>query len=360
MIPQGRITAIRESYQQRLESLLAVDEGVAEIVRTLEATGKLGRTYIIFTADNGFFHGEHRVQAGKVLVYEPSVRVPLIIRGPGIPRAGRRAQLAANIDLAATIADAARIRPGRAPDGRSLLPMARDRLLFSGRDLLLETPTYSAIHTPTRVYVEHANGEKELYNLQADPHQLTSQHANPAFERSRTELASRLMVLRGCSGATCRQAPELRLFASYRRGARGCARSNVRLAVGGGSARRISQVHFYVRGRLVRRDARRPFTALIPRRLCVGGVHAFRRHARRLSAPHVAAKIARLQLGLRYVRRDGFVEQDRSVAPEGDRRRIAREVVGRRDQMLDESRRPRRQPGASRYLPRPDDGRPRY
>jgi N-acetylglucosamine-6-sulfatase len=276
LIGQARVNGIRENYQQRLESLLAVDEGVAEIVRTLEATGKLGRTYIIFTADNGFFHGEHRVPAGKTLVYEPSIRVPLIIRGPRIPRGGRRAQLAGNIDLAATIADAARIRPGRAPDGRSLLPIARDRLLFSGRDILLETPSYSAIRTPRWVYVEHANGERELYDLIRDPHQLTSQHLNPALQATRVDLAARLTQLRGCSGVTCRQAPELRLFASYRRGARGCARSNVRLGVGGGSARRISQVHFYVRGRLIRRDARRPFTALIPRRRLVGGsvVHA--------------------------------------------------------------------------------------
>jgi N-acetylglucosamine-6-sulfatase len=273
LLTQARVNAIKENYQQRLESLLAVDEGVAEIVRALEATGKLGRTYIVFTADNGFFHGEHRVAAGKVLVYEPSVRVPLIIRGPGIPHGARRAQLAANIDLAATIADAARIRPGRPPDGRSLLPIARDRLLFSGRDLLLETPSYAAIRTPTWVYVEHATGEKELYDLQGDPYQLTSQHANPAFERARTELAARLMRLRGCSGATCRQAPELRLFASYKRGARGCARSKVRLAVGGGSARRVAQVQFYVQGRLVRRDGRRPFTAVLPRRLLRGGAY---------------------------------------------------------------------------------------
>jgi N-acetylglucosamine-6-sulfatase len=267
LIGPARINGIRENYRQRLESLLAVDEGVAEIVRTLEATGQLGRTYILFTADNGFFHGEHRVPAGKTLVYEPSIRVPLIIRGPTIPRGGRRSQLVANIDLAPTIAAAARVRPGRAPDGRSLLPIARDRLLFGGRDILLETPTYAAIRTPRWVYVEHANGDRELYDLLRDPRQLTSQHANAAFQSTRTELAARLMRLRGCSGATCRQAPVLRLFASFRRGARGCARTNVRLGVGGGSARRISQVHFYVRGRLIRRDARRPFTAVIPRRL---------------------------------------------------------------------------------------------
>jgi N-acetylglucosamine-6-sulfatase len=276
LIGPARINGIRENYQQRLESLLAVDEGVAEIVRALEAAGRLGRTYIIFTADNGFFHGEHRVPAGKTLVYEPSIRVPLIIRGPRIPHGGRRAQLAGNIDLAATIADAARIRPGRASDGRSLLPMARDRLLFSGRDILLETPTYAAIRTPRWVYVEHANGDRELYDLIRDPHQLTSQHANPAAQATRVDLAARLTQLRGCSGATCRQAPALRLFASYRRGARGCARSNVRLAVGGGSARRISQVQFYLRGRLIRRDGRRPFTAVVPRRRLGRGavVHA--------------------------------------------------------------------------------------
>ena len=271
LLGPGRINGIRESYQQRLESLLAVDEGVAEIVRALETTGELSRTYIIFTSDNGFFHGEHRVPAGKVLVYEPSVRVPLIIRGPRIPAGGRRSQLVANVDVAPTIADATRIRPGRAPDGRSLLPIARDRLLFGGRDILLETPTYSAIRTPRWVYVEHANGDKELYDLVRDPHQLTSQHLNPALQPTRLDLAARLTQLRGCSGATCRRGPELRLFTRYRRGARGCARSNVRLAVGGGAARRISQVQFYVRGRLIRRDGRRPFTAVVPRRRLRGG-----------------------------------------------------------------------------------------
>ena len=74
-----------ESYQQRLESLLAVDEAVATIVAALAAPGELDNTLIIFTSDNGFFHGEHRVPTGKILLYEPSIRVPLIVRGPGIP-----------------------------------------------------------------------------------------------------------------------------------------------------------------------------------------------------------------------------------------------------------------------------------
>jgi N-acetylglucosamine-6-sulfatase len=267
LLTQARINAIRENYQQRLESLLAVDEAVGEIVRALEATGELNRTYIIFTADNGFFHGEHRVPTGKVLLYEPSIRVPLIIRGPGIPRGGHRPQLAANIDLAPTIVAAARAAPERVMDGRSLLPIARDRLLFWGRDLLLETPTYSAIRTPRWKYAEHVNGEKELYDLLADPNELASHHNDPRYAGVQSALAERLLRLKGCTGLSCRRGVELTLAARYRRGRGGCTRSRVRLAVGGPAARAASQVQFYVDGRLVRRDGVRPFTALVPRRL---------------------------------------------------------------------------------------------
>ena len=118
-----RIRQIRENYQQRLESLLAVDEAVARLVEALRRARDLDDTLIIFTSDNGFFHGEHRVPAGKLLPYEPSIRVPLIMRGPGIPAGRRVHQRVANIDLAPTIVDAAGATPGRIMDGRSLLPV---------------------------------------------------------------------------------------------------------------------------------------------------------------------------------------------------------------------------------------------
>jgi N-acetylglucosamine-6-sulfatase len=277
LLTQARINAIRENYQQRLESLLAVDEAVGEIVRALEATGEISRTYIIFTADNGFFHGEHRVPSGKVLLYEPSIRVPLIIRGPGIPRGGHRPQMASNIDLAPTVVAAARATPERVMDGRSLLPIARDRLLFWGRDLLLETPTYAAIRTPRWKYAEHVNGEKELYDLLADRDEMVSHHNDPRYARVQSTLVERLLRLKGCTGLSCRRGVELALAVRYRRGPGGCTRSRVRLAVGGPAARGASQVQFYVDGRLIRRDGVRPFTALVPRRLVRRGgssVHA--------------------------------------------------------------------------------------
>jgi N-acetylglucosamine-6-sulfatase len=266
LINMNRLNAIRENYQQRLESLLAVDEAVRDILAALSSTGALRKTYVIFTADNGFFHGEHRVPAGKVLVYEPSVRVPLVIRGPGIPGGVSRTNLAANIDLAATILDLAGARAARRLDGVSLLRYARDRLRRSGRDILLETPTYSAIRTPRHVFVQHSTGEQELYDLVADPHQLASLHADARFAALKTELARRLTILRTCAGDVCRRGPHLRLGVRYRKGRAGCARSNVRLRVGGSAASRISSVVFYRGTRAIKRDARAPYGALVRRK----------------------------------------------------------------------------------------------
>jgi arylsulfatase A-like enzyme len=266
LLAPARLNAVRQSYQQRLESLLAVDEAVAQIVNELARTGKLDNTYIIFTSDNGFFHGEHRVPAGKVLLYEPSIRVPLIIRGPGIPAGQHRSQFVANIDLAPTITKVTGAQPGRVMDGRSLIPFAKDRLLQSGRDILLETPTYSAVRSPNWLYAEYTTGERELYNLARDRDELNSLHADPRYDKIKANLAARLARLRLCKGSACRRGPELSLASHLQRG-RSCRSSRVRLTVGGPSRRRIASVVFYIDGHLLKRDRRAPFTALVPKRL---------------------------------------------------------------------------------------------
>jgi arylsulfatase A-like enzyme len=269
LLTAARMNAIRENYQQRLETLMAVDEAVAQIVNKLAAIGELEETLILFTSDNGFFHGEHRVPAGKVLLYEPSIRVPLIVRGPGVPAGQHRSQFVSNIDLAQTIVAATGVQPGRILDGRSLLPFARDPLLHSGRDLLLETPSYAAIRTPNWLYAEHVTGERELYSLSRDPHQLTSLHGDLSLARTQADLARRLARLRGCAGAACRQGPmlALRTRAMRGRGPRNCRSSRVLVTVGGPSNRRIAQTGFYLDGRLLKRDRRAPFNAVVPKRL---------------------------------------------------------------------------------------------
>jgi arylsulfatase A-like enzyme len=207
LLTPARLAAVEEHYQQRLESLLAVDQGVARIVAALRAARELTRTYIIFTADNGFFHGEHRIPTGKVLPYEPSIRVPLLMRGPGLPRGRVTSAAAANIDLAPTIAAMAKARAGRVVDGISLLPIARGGAGVRGRELVIESgqgARFTGLRNDRYLYVEHSTGEQELYDLVTDPAQLQSRHADPAYAAVKATLAARLAVLRTCAGAACR------------------------------------------------------------------------------------------------------------------------------------------------------------
>jgi arylsulfatase A-like enzyme len=216
-ISAARRAAITENYRQELESLLAVDEGVVGLVEALRASGELADTLIVFTSDNGFFHGEHRVPSGKVMVYEPSIRVPLILRGPGVPAGARRRQLVSNVDLAPTILEAAGATPGLPQDGRSLFGLLRDRGLEWGRELLIEGPTglravaFTALRNQRYLYAEHDNGARELYDLARDPDQLESLHHDPAHQAIQARLAERLAALQICAGARCAARPRARL-----------------------------------------------------------------------------------------------------------------------------------------------------
>ena len=213
----NNIAGITTRYRCRLESLLSVDEGVRDVVQALDNAGELGNTLVIYTSDNGFFHGEHLIRQGKIRHYEESSRVPLVMRGPGIEQ-GTEGDLAINADLAPTILDAADVspKPGLVIDGQSLLPLAANPNPSpgpSGRDLLIETgPTvrdhYAAIRTDQYVYIEHYaepdTGHTELYDLQADPYEVQSLHDDPAHAEVKAELAERLADLRECAGQGCR------------------------------------------------------------------------------------------------------------------------------------------------------------
>lgn len=202
-----RITATAEAqilrtYRSRLESLLAVDEAVAAIVEALRANGELANTLFIFTSDNGWLQGEHRIRSGKIHPYEESIRVPLILRGPGLAANTQRTTQASNIDLAPTVLAAGGATPGIVVDGRSLLPVST-----VVRPLLIETGPrpdgsrwYAAVRVPRFLYVEHSTGELELYDLQLDPYQLRSRHNDPAYQEVRASLAVELDRLMACAG----------------------------------------------------------------------------------------------------------------------------------------------------------------
>ncbi|HYP48064.1 MAG TPA: sulfatase, partial [Thermoleophilaceae bacterium] len=175
-----QIAGIEENWRQEQESLMAVDDAVESVVDALARSGELSNTLLVFTSDNGFMHGEHRWPTEKVLPYEESVGVPLVLRGPGVPAARSDRRLVGNMDLPATILDAAQATPGRRLDGRSLLELIDDPGAEPGRDLVFENgqgangiPAYRALRTYGYTYVEHrTTGESELYDLKADPFQL--------------------------------------------------------------------------------------------------------------------------------------------------------------------------------------------
>jgi arylsulfatase A-like enzyme len=202
------VSFITARFRSRIESLLAVDDLVERVVNKLAATGVLNNTVIIFTSDNGYILGEHRIREGKIRVYQESSRVPLLIRGPGFPAGATVKQFVANIDLAPTIVDLANAAPGLVADGRSLLPFVQNSSVATPRDLLIETKGYEALRNQSFLYVEHHTGERELYDMRPgtanyDPYQLNSRHASSAYAQIRSQLATKLNALRTCSGASC-------------------------------------------------------------------------------------------------------------------------------------------------------------
>ena len=230
---RGERAAIDVLYRLRIRSLQAVDRGVARLVHTLRSSGQLDNTYIVFTSDNGFHLGQHRLPAGKQTAYDTDIHVPLLIRGPGITAGSHVTQLTGNVDLAPTFEAMAAVPAPSFTDGRSLLDLAdgtaragrplaqrlprrtpqrtlrprstshggRARSRWSRRtptraepdrhdpgrartDICREPrdegvlarhepiPNYDAVRTLRYLYVAYANGDRELYDTSTDPGEI--------------------------------------------------------------------------------------------------------------------------------------------------------------------------------------------
>jgi N-acetylglucosamine-6-sulfatase len=244
----------RVYYQKALESLRSIDDGVQQIVNTLGAMQQLRNTYIIFTSDNGFFYGEHRLTGGKFLAYEPSTHLPFLMRGPGIKPGTSTGELAANIDIAPTILELAGAEADKSIDGRSLVPYMVDPSLRTRRPILFEsfvetsdveengggpasTPTplatgvagggdavnaqrpgkeasasivappkdYEGIRLGPYKYIEWPDGEKELYDINKDPFELNNKVRDKNFAPIRAFLHAQLIRLEECTGRSCQE-----------------------------------------------------------------------------------------------------------------------------------------------------------
>jgi arylsulfatase A-like enzyme len=228
-------------YRCALASLRAVDRGVASIVAELRDARELDDTALIFTSDNGFFFGEHRIPEQKTRPYEEALRVPLMLRLPGAqPSAASSPTVpdpVANIDLAPTILDLADARPCRSGgrcrtmDGRSLVPLARGEGGWPAeRAIAIEFDAgerarralvcrYSGVRVGGQVYVHHTAAadstsgtcrpvdESEHYDLGADPFQLDNLFpaaAGTPEAAAEAELRATAERLHRCAGVAAR------------------------------------------------------------------------------------------------------------------------------------------------------------
>jgi arylsulfatase A-like enzyme len=248
---------IDQLYRRRLQSMLGVEDLLTGIVRELRRTHQLDNTYIVFTSDNGFHLGQHRLPFGKQTPYDTDIHVPLIVRGPGVPAGRTVTGLAREIDLAPTFAAWARADAPAFVDGVSLAPLVggASRRGPAPRDVLIEhyaagdrgarttrrvaaavepdddanpptggtprrgpaaalrpgrlrsravaIPAYRAVRTSRYLYAEYATGERQLFDVTADPLELhnLAATADPALV---ARLSTRLGQLAVCSGVTCR------------------------------------------------------------------------------------------------------------------------------------------------------------
>jgi N-acetylglucosamine-6-sulfatase len=223
-LDSGALGRLNYQFRNRATSVEAVDDLIARIENTLANRDVADNTYLVFSSDNGFHMGDHRLLQGKLTAFDTDIRVPLIVVGPDVPAGKTVERLAANIDLRSTFSRLTGARVPKSVDGRSLVPLLRGKPVDNWRGATLiehhgpvndtsdpdfepaphaNPPSYEAIRKPRSLYVEYANGEREYYNLSADPFELNNTYASlgPA---ARSRLHRTLTALENCRGQACR------------------------------------------------------------------------------------------------------------------------------------------------------------
>ena len=201
---------VRRHIAEYYAMITHADAQIGAVLDALRETGHDEDTIVVFAGDNGLALGQHGLM-GKQNLYEHSVRVPLIFRGPGIPRGERRDALCYLLDVYPTLCDLLGVETPGSVEGHSLGPVlldpaaeAREVLLFAYRDIqravrderfkLIE---YVVRHTAkvrdelhhTVEYEEHEDRTTQLFDLETDPCELDDLSKDPAH-------TSRLQLLR--------------------------------------------------------------------------------------------------------------------------------------------------------------------
>ncbi|MCB0869384.1 MAG: sulfatase [Solirubrobacterales bacterium] len=213
------IERVTESYRGRLGAVKSIDDQVGKIGKALRQRGELKNTVIIFTSDNGYLQGEHRLAASKFMPFENALRIPLLMRGPGIKANRKISRPSLDVDLTSTVLAAAKGKSGRLMDGISLLAAARGKSKLPQRDIPMEaerplfrftTPLtafdvpFYGVKTDRYKYIHWSFDETELYDMKNDPNELENLANDPAMAGTIAQLEKKAVQLSKCKGKSCR------------------------------------------------------------------------------------------------------------------------------------------------------------
>ncbi|GAB3151984.1 sulfatase [Amycolatopsis stemonae] len=214
-------TGIDTDFRKRVQAVQSVDRMVGSLRETLTKAGVADNTLVVFSSDNGFHMGEHRLTPGKMTAFDTDVHVPLIAAGAGTGAGRTVANPAANIDLAPTFESLAGATPPPATDGRSLVPLLTGQQAPGWRTASLvehhgpdtdptdpdmpaknsgNPTTYEALRTPAITYVEYTDGTTEFYDRTRDPDELDNTAATLPPDR-KTQLHNALQAQKNCHGS---------------------------------------------------------------------------------------------------------------------------------------------------------------
>ncbi len=200
--------ALRIAYQRRIEAVRGLDRNIASLLGSLKKSGELKRTLVVFTSDNGYSAGYHNIN-GKLWHYDESLRIPVLMSGPGVPRGRTVRTPVTNPDIGATLLAAAGARPPRPLDGIDIMPWLRapeqvrpipvggwrvtdgNRRLWYG--IRVGSWTYARLHT----------GQVEVYDRSSDPYEQRNLAREPAFADTVKALTVLSDRYQDCAASTC-------------------------------------------------------------------------------------------------------------------------------------------------------------
>ncbi len=232
-LSQRKVAGIEKRYRAQLESLRAMDDGVGRIVKALKDTRRLGNTYVMVFSDHGYFLGEHRFGKSKFLPHEPSSSVNLLVRGPGVKKDSTSSAIVGNVDMAPTIADLAGAKLGLKPDGRSFANVLKRPGKARSRSVILESylrpsealnqhlgsrgaagatvsgavpyVNYTGLRAGRYKYIAYEPGGHELYDMKADPFELSNKVKSKRYRRVVKVMDRELTARQFCAGIECRK-----------------------------------------------------------------------------------------------------------------------------------------------------------